>query len=150
VVLPLLGGRLYVQYDAHLSENRANDHTVLALGLALLMIALAAPLTQHLAAALVAPIERVTQRLDRWAPAPSDEPAATQPVNEEQRLHAAFERVQARLEQALAREPLLLADLRHELCTPLTALRTDLEMLSLNHASPSTRVCSALWPRSMP
>lgn len=141
VVLPVLGGRLYVQYDAEVNEAKVHDYTGWALGLAWLMIALATPLARHLASAVVAPIERVTQQLDRWAPAhpgalPRSDGGAE---DEEHRLRAAFDRVQARLEQTLAHERVVLADIRHELRTPLTALRTDLEMLALTAGDETAR-----------
>lgn len=139
VVVPVLGGRLYVQYDAQANEAKVHDYAWLALGLAVLMVGLATPLALHLASAVVAPIERVTQQLDRWAPSAPEASDAREPVDEDQRLLAAFDRVQARLERMLAHERVAWADVRHELRTPLTALRTDLEMLALSVGDEAAR-----------
>jgi signal transduction histidine kinase len=143
VVLPVLGGRLFVQYDAQVNEAKVHDYAALALGLAVLMVGLATPLALHLASAVVAPIECVTQQLDRWAPSAAEVGEAgaggREVVDEDQRLLAAFDRVQARLEQMLAHERMAWADLRHELRTPLTALRTDLEMLTVTSGDEAAR-----------
>lgn len=126
VVLPAAGGRLFLEYDAEQNEAKVREFGRLVLLLSLLFVALAAVLARYLAALLVAPLERVTRLLDHWAPAL---PGEALPGDEETRLLGAFRRVQARWEQGLARESQALANLRHEVRTPLAALRTDLEML---------------------
>ena len=126
VVQPAAGGRLFLAYDAEQNEAKVREFGRLVLLLALLFVAMAAVLARYLAALLVAPLERVARLLDHWAPAM---PSETVPADEETRLLGAFRRVQARWEQGLARDSQALANLRHEVRTPLAALRTDLEML---------------------
>lgn len=127
MVMPVAQGRLFMRYNAKRNEAKVHDFSMQVLVLAVLFIALAAWIARHVAGILVAPLARMTQLLDDWAPASGgDSPAAS---NEEDRLLDAFRRVQARWERGLTRESEQLADLRHEIRTPLAALRTDLEML---------------------
>lgn len=127
MVMPVAQGRLFMRYNAERNEAKVHDFSLQVLVLAVLFIALAAWIARHVAGILVAPLARVTQLLDHWAPASdADARAAT---DEENRLLDAFRRVQARWERGLTRESEQLADLRHEIRTPLAALRTDLEML---------------------
>ncbi|RZL10251.1 MAG: HAMP domain-containing histidine kinase [Rubrivivax sp.] len=127
MVMPVAHGRLFMRYNAERNEAKVHDFALQVLVLALIFIALAAWIARHVAGILVAPLARVTQLLDDWAPASEvDAPAVN---DEENRLLDAFRRVQARWERGLTRESEQLADLRHEIRTPLAALRTDLEML---------------------
>lgn len=127
MVMPVAQGRLFMRYNAERNEAKVHDFALQVLLLAMLFIALAAWIARHVAGILVEPLARVTQLLDHWAPASDvDARAAT---DEENRLLDAFRRVQARWERGLTRESEQLADLRHEIRTPLAALRTDLEML---------------------
>ena len=130
MVLPAAGGRLFLQFDAEQNEAKVREFGWQVLVLALLFVALAAWLARHLAGLLVAPLGRVTRLLDHWAPGAATDAVAN--ADEENRLLDAFARVQARWERGLARESESLANLRHEVRTPLTALRTDLEMLLLS------------------
>jgi signal transduction histidine kinase len=127
MVVPAGGGRLFVRHDTTRNEEKVKDFTRQVVVLALAFIALAAFIARYVAALLVAPLEQVARLLDHWAPA--SEPGATPPVDEEGRVFDAFRRVQLRWERGLAAEGERLADLHHEIRTPLTALRTDLEML---------------------
>lgn len=148
MVMPVAEGRLYVRYNAVSNENKVRAFAVQVFVLALVFIGLAAWIAKYVAAVLVAPLEKVAQLLDHWAPA--SEPGETPPADEEQRVLKAFERVQARWELGLARENERLTDIHHEIRTPLTALRTDLEMLQSqslrdgDHASP--QVASGVTP----
>lgn len=128
MVLPAAGGRLFLQFDAEQNEAKVREFGWQVLLLALAFLALATWLARHLAGLLVAPLGRVTRLLDHWAPGAA---APVASADEEHRLLDAFARVQARWERGLARESESLANLRHEVRTPLTALRTDLEMLLL-------------------
>ncbi len=127
LVMPVAGGRLFVRYDAARNEDKVQDFAWQVLMLAGLFIGVAALIARYVADLLVAPLERVAVLMDHWAPAM--QPASTRPPAEEARLLDAFERVQTRWEHGLARENEMLANLHHEVRTPLAALRTDLEML---------------------
>lgn len=128
-VLPTHAGRLFLLYDAARNEAKVHEFGLYLLGLGLLCGALAIFAARQLAAVVVAPIERLSQHLATWAPAATQIDESNR--DEEARLLAAFQRVQARFEQRLAHEQEFMANARHEIRTPLTALRTDLEILAL-------------------
>lgn len=134
VVLPAAGGRLFLQYDAVLHEDKVHVFRSQVLVLAVLFIALAVWVAHRLSVLIVGPLRQVTQLLSNWAPAEAGSPAAT--GDEAGELLAAFNRVQARWEAGLAREGEHAANLRHEIRTPLAALRTDLEMALLDASLP--------------
>lgn len=125
-------GRLFLQYDAAEHEEKVDEFGLYLLGLTLLCSALAFLVARQLAAIVVAPMKRLTHQLTAWAPSTgADMNVDDDDEEEEGRLRAAFQRVQARFEEGLAQEREFMANARHEIRTPLTALRTDLEMLSL-------------------
>ena len=121
-------GLLYVQYDAEQHEEKVHQFGFYLIGLGVLCIAVAALVASQIASIVVAPLERLARLLSEWAPGtmPTDE------ADEEVRLLTAFRRVQERFEEGIAHEREFVANARHEIRTPLTALRTDLEMLALN------------------
>jgi len=121
-------GLLYLQYNAEQHEEKVRQFGFYLIGLGVLCIALAALAATQLASIVVAPIERLTRMLGEWAPGvmPVDD------SDEETQLLAAFRRVQERFEESVAHEREFIGNARHEIRTPLTALRTDLEMLALN------------------
>lgn len=127
MVMPAAGGRLFVRYNAVRNEAKVRAFAVQVFMLALFFIATAAWIAHHLAGSLIAPLQKVARLLDHWAPA--SEPGSTLVIDEEHRVLDAFRRVQVRWERGLARESERLADIHHEIRTPLSALRTDLEML---------------------
>ncbi|NDY93850.1 sensor histidine kinase [Ideonella livida] len=130
MVTPLAGGRLVVAYDASQEEEKVHDFGLFMAALATLCAAAALALARRLANHAVAPLERVTALLARWAPDRPDEQAAPpRPLDEEAALLDAFARAQRHLERQLAGQQEHLANLRHELRTPLATLRTDLELL---------------------
>jgi signal transduction histidine kinase len=148
MVLPVADGRLYVRYNAFRNEDKIRAFAVQVFILALVFIGLAVWIARHVTAVLIAPLEKVAQLLDNWAPA--SEPGEAPPVDEEQRVLKAFERVQARWELGLARENERLSDIHHEIRTPLTALRTDLEILQslglLNGVDRSSHASNGVSP----
>lgn len=126
-VMPTRVGLLYLQYDAESHENKVHQYGLLLLALVVLCSVLAVLAAQQLARVLIAPLQRLTQHLNTWT---LDAPQQAT-SDEESQLLAAFLRVQARFEEGLAHEREFIANARHEIRTPLTALRSDIEMLSL-------------------
>jgi signal transduction histidine kinase len=125
-------GILYVRYDAGRHEENVHQFGFYLAGLGVLCIAVAALASTQIAAVVVSPIDRVTRLLSEWAPGSMP----TEDEDEEVRMLAAFRRVQERFEESIAYEREFVANARHEIGTPLTALRTDLEMLAV-HANES-------------
>lgn len=127
-VMQTAEGLLYVQYNAEQHEEKVHQFGFYLIGLGVLCIALAALVSSQIASIVVAPLERLARLLGEWAPGamPADE------ADEEARLLTAFRRVQERFEEGIAHEREFVANARHEVRTPLTALRTDLEMLALS------------------
>jgi signal transduction histidine kinase len=126
-VMQTAEGRLYIQYDAEQHEEKVRQFGYYLIGLGVLCIALAALVASQISVVVVAPIERLTRLLGEWAPGAVPDAES----DEETRLLAAFRRVQERFEEGIAHEREFVANARHEIKTPLTALRTDLEMLAL-------------------
>lgn len=137
VVMPTAQGRLFVQYDAEQNEAKVREFGLYLIGLGAVCIALGLVLSWRVAAWVVSPIERLTARLAAWAP--DGDAAPTAQTDEESRLLGAFNRVQRRFEQAIAHEREFVANVGHEIRTPLAALRTDLEMLSETLAGGSSQ-----------
>lgn len=135
-VMPTAEGTLYVQYDAGQNEEKVRQFGLYLLALSLLCMGLGVAVARYVAAVVVAPIERLTRQLGGWLPTTPTAATST----EEAQLMSAFAAVQSRFEQAVAHEREFVANARHEIRTPLSALRTDLEMLAI-HADP------ALQPR---
>lgn len=131
-VLPTPYGQLYLQYDAESHEAKVRQFGFYLLGLGVLCIVLAALAATQLASVVVAPVERLTRMLGEWAPGVMPPDGS----DEEAQLLAAFSRVQERFEEGIAHEREFIGNARHEIRTPLTALRTDLEMLALNAPAP--------------
>ena len=127
-VMQTAEGLLYVQYDAEQHEEKVRQFGYYLIGLGVLCIALAAMVASQIAAVVVAPLERLARLLGEWAPGAMPDAGD----DEETRLLTAFRRVQERFEEGIAHEREFIANARHEIRTPLTALRTDLEMLALN------------------
>jgi signal transduction histidine kinase len=127
-VMQTAEGRLYVRYDAEQHEDKVREFGLYLIGLGVLCIALAGLAATQIAVIVVAPIERLTRRLSEWAPGD----LTAEEADEEARLVASFRRVQERFEEGIAHEREFVANARHEVRTPLTALRTDLEMLALH------------------
>ncbi len=129
---PTRDGQLLVQYDASQSEEKVHHFGFYLLCLGVLCIVTTYLLAGYVAAVVAAPIERITRLLSSWAPNPAAmEAKASLPLDEEGRLLDAFSQVQARFEHSVANEREFMSNARHEIMTPMSAVRTDLEMLAL-------------------
>jgi signal transduction histidine kinase len=137
VVITTAAGRLYVQYDAEQNEAKVREFGIYLLGLGALCVLLGAIIARRVATIVVAPIERLTGLLSDWVPEASMKDYAVS--DEESRLLDAFRRVQGRFEEAIAHEREFIANVGHEIRTPLAALRTDLELLALSVAPKSSQ-----------
>lgn len=129
-------GRLYVQFDATRNEEfvyRFGRYLVIT---GILCIALGWGISAFLAGIVVAPFRRLSERLRNWSPGTSPGPVAHS--DEETMLLEAFDHAQRRLEESLAREREFAANVRHEVRTPLSALRTDAEMILLTASLPAS------------
>lgn len=134
-------GWMIMTYDASENEARVNEF-----GLIIVLLGLACTLGAYLIARRVAglavgPMLRLTRQLSNWAPGSPD--MAVDRDDEAGRLVEAFNRVQNRLEQSLAREREFSANLSHEVRTPLAAMRSDVEMMLLERGI-SDQVCLRL------
>ena len=130
VVAPTSLGTVFVQLDATSNEQRVYQFGIELAIIGALCIGLGIVLSNRLARLVVAPFRRLTESLARWAPGASTADA-TNP-DEEATLLAAFDRVRSGLEQAAARQREFAANIAHELRTPLSAVRTDIELAALS------------------
>ncbi|MEI2416973.1 HAMP domain-containing sensor histidine kinase [Orrella sp. JC864] len=123
-------GLAVIYYDATENEARVDEF-----GLIVMLLGLACTLGAYLVARRVArlavgPMLRLTHQLASWAPGAPD--MTVDRDDEAGRLVEAFNRVQNRLEQTLAREREFSANLSHEIRTPLAAMRSDVEIMLLD------------------
>ena len=130
VVAPTSLGRLIVQYDATLNEELVREFGIQLVIIGALCIGLGIVLANMLARLVVAPLKRLTERLARWAPGSSR--LSTSSADEETALLAAFDRVRSSLEEAATRQREFAANIVHELRTPVSAVRTDIELAALS------------------
>ena len=140
-VEPLPQGRLYVRYDATSHEDRVRSFGWILAGGAVLALICAWLLARRLARRVVAPIRAVSDRLAAWGGVNLADEA---PLGDEAlQLIGAFNRIQDRVDRAVAFERQFAANLGHELRTPLAALRSDCEMALLD-AVPGTPLAARL------
>jgi signal transduction histidine kinase len=129
IVEPVPAGRLFVQFDASRNEQFVYEFGRIVLGTGLLCVALGWLMSSFLARIVVAPFRRMSERLKNWSP--GAKPSTDSRSDEEAMLLQAFDGAQRRLEESLVREREFAANARHEVRTPLAALRTDAEMILL-------------------
>jgi signal transduction histidine kinase len=122
-------GRLRVVLDATASEARVYRFGLTLLALWIVCVAATALIARGVAAIAVGPIVAATRSIARWAPEPS--PADAFPRDEASTLMEAFNRFRDRADETVAREREFAANLDHEIRTPLTAIRTDAELIAL-------------------
>jgi len=87
-----------------------------------------------LAGRVVGSMVAVTDRIESWAP--GNPGMKVERSDEAGRLIEAFNRMQDRVDQSIAREREFSANLSHEIRTPLTGIRTDAELIALEAGTP--------------
>ncbi len=123
-------GRLRVVLDATEFESRVNrfGYSVAALWLACVIATML--VARFVAAIAVGPIVEATRSIARLAPR-RDEPTGAYPPDEAGVLMETFNRFRDRVDETVAREREFAANLDHEIRTPLTAIRTDAELIAI-------------------
>jgi signal transduction histidine kinase len=132
VIERIPAGRLYVQYDATQNEEYVYRFGRYLIVTGILCIALGWGISAVLARIVVAPFRRLSEQLTNWSPGSAA--GSNAGSDEETMLLQAFDQAQRRLEESLAREREFAANVRHEVRTPLSALRTDAEMMLLTES----------------
>ncbi|MGE0803330.1 MAG: sensor histidine kinase, partial [Lautropia sp.] len=132
LVAPTPAGRLFLEYDASVDEAFVYRFGVYLLITGALFTVLAALVSLTIARLVVAPFRRLALHLSQWTPGAP--PRLVGRSDEETLLLEAFDAAQRRLDESHAREREFAANVRHEIRTPLTALRTDAEMLLLTQS----------------
>jgi signal transduction histidine kinase len=122
-------GRLSVVLDATASEARVHHFGLTLLALWVFCVAATAFLARGVAAIAVGPIVEATRSIARWAPQPPASGGAA--PDEAAILMETFNRFRDRVDETVAREREFAANLDHEIRTPLTAIRTDAELIGL-------------------
>lgn len=122
-------GRLHVVFDATRNEQFVYDFGLYLIAMGLGIIAVGWLVSVWVARIVVSPIRRLAERLAQWTPGATTRSASQS--DEEALLLQAFDQAQRKLDEAIAHEREFAANIRHEVRTPLAALRSDAEMLLL-------------------
>jgi signal transduction histidine kinase len=122
-------GRLTVVLDATIAEERVHRFGWTMVALWLVCVAATVWIARGVAAIAVGPIVAATRTIARSAPG---QPLETSPRSDEADvLTETFHRFRDRVDEMVERERQFAANLDHEIRTPLTAIRTDAELLAL-------------------
>lgn len=127
-------GRIVLVFDATDNERRVSQFGLILLLLWVACSALGYWVARRAAAVVVGPMRSVTERIASWDPGSShgNYEQLHAGTDEPGRLLEAFNRMQDRVDQSMARQREFAANLSHEVRTPLAALRTDIEMAALD------------------
>jgi signal transduction histidine kinase len=129
-------GHLAVVYDATANEKRVRQFGIILLALWAVCVAAGYWLARLTAGIVAGRMQAVAERIANWDPDITQEGKPVQAGSDEaDRLLEAFNRMQDRIDRSIAREREFTANLSHEVRTPLAALRTDIEMVSLDAAT---------------
>ena len=130
-------GRLFIEYDATNNEAFVEEFGSYLVFAGLAFIGLSWLVSMWVARIVVLPIQRLATLLSEWSPG-SPRTIGRRP-DEQSLLLLAFDQAQRRVDEALSREREFAANVRHEIRTPLAALRTDAEMIQMTESfSPTT------------
>jgi len=122
-------GRLTVLLDVTTAEARVHRFGLTLLALWLLCVGATVFIARGVAALAVGPIVAATRTISRSAPGQAIETAAHS--DEASVLTETFQRFRDRVDEMVERERQFAANLDHEIRTPLTAIRTDAELLGI-------------------
>lgn len=137
MVVKARDGRFYVMFDTLNAEVLTQDFGLAMLAIALLFIAFAYLCARRLAKWAVQPIVTITAHLSRWAPGKPQ--VLGLHSNEGLQLTEAFNRMQDRVDLALADQKEFSSNFNHEVRGPLSLIRTDAE-LAKRSSTPSQDV----------
>jgi signal transduction histidine kinase len=130
-------GRMRVVFDATASEARVRSFGFTLLTLWLMCLGIAALVARGVASLAVGPIVEATRTIARLAPERSG--SGHERADEASVLMETFNRFRDRVDDMVAREREFAANLDHEIRTPLTAIRTDAELTTLEIDLPAAQ-----------
>ena len=134
-----LGGGIAVQLSRPLADTdrTLGDLTLVLLVVAAIGVVLSAILGYLVARAGLRPVERLTEAVERvGATGQLNERIEVAGEDELSRLATSFNTMLAALDDSRRQQAQLVADAGHELRSPLTSLRTNIEVLIKAHALP--------------